>query len=301
MNHFSDNRFNTDSISVRLSRLMKIKNNFTRIQSELQSPDYIAAWAVTAYDDFYKVVVEQEYRAKLSTIATAILDEKFRETESVYQSIKMLARSIYSNDPLNLKEFDFDSRFPYRKNDKLPRFNKVISVHERHVAMGLTHLIPDDLISRLIAAKTELETAINDQSLKNTEAERSLMLRNERFRSDTDKLVELRSWFYLKMGRDNFKIQFLGMRNPKKAGRIDKVNPPDGLEFDWENKILKWNLVEKATSYQLVREDEEKLDEIYQGADNFYKFRDNNYLGNYKVRARNLKGFGEFCEVLEII
>ncbi len=82
----------------------------------------------------------------------------------------------------------------------------------------------------------------------------------------------------------------------KEAGSL-KV--PTNFFFDFIGLTFYWDVVNHATSYQLERKHGDEYVQIYAGKDPEFQFTPPDGQGFYRVRARNMNGFGPATEDLE--
>ncbi len=221
-----NNNVTHDTFNERAERLSAIQGNLTSIQSELQAPAYIITWAENCYDLFMDLHALSGYHRGRNEGNTLNVNNKARVMEVEYQNVKTLALSIYRDDRVNLKDFGFDEPYPIRTNEKVPRINKVLQANERHIAAGVTNLLPDSLITRLMDAKNDFEAALLERDNNKTESEHTLAELKKRFDDDTAILQELRAWWYIKMGKNDARITMLEMVNPASGGRKRKKKIP---------------------------------------------------------------------------
>jgi hypothetical protein len=295
-----NNNVTHDTFNERAERLSAIQGNLTSIQSELQAPAYIISWAENCYDLFMDLHALYGYHRGRNEGNTLNVNDKARVMEVEYQNVKTLALSIYRDDRVNLKDFGFDEPYPIRTNEKVPRINKVLQANERHIAAGVTNLLPDSLITRLMDAKNDFEAALLERDNDKTESEHTLAELKKRFDDDTAILQELRAWWYIKMGKNDGRIGIIEMVNPKPTGRGRSIETPVDFIFDEVTSTFSWSPVNKATSYQIQRKMHNDFVEIYTGTETFFKPSPADLKGQFKIRARYRRGYGNFSELLEI-
>ncbi len=75
--------------------------------------------------------------------------------------------------------------------------------------------------------------------------------------------------------------------------------PPANFFFNFTNLTFYWDVVNHATSYQLEKEEGDSYVEIYAGSETSYQYNPPDGQGFYRVRARNMNGFGPATEDLE--
>ncbi|HPO61624.1 MAG TPA: hypothetical protein PK762_00900, partial [Candidatus Kapabacteria bacterium] len=82
----------------------------------------------------------------------------------------------------------------------------------------------------------------------------------------------------------------------KEAGGL---SVPTNFFFNFMNLTFYWDVVNHATSYQLERKHGNEYVQIYAGKDPEFQFTPPDGQGFYRVRARNMNGFGPSTEDLE--
>ncbi len=82
----------------------------------------------------------------------------------------------------------------------------------------------------------------------------------------------------------------------KEAGGL---SVPANFRYDFIGKTFWWDVVSHATSYQLEKKEGESYVEIYSGSETSFHYIPADGQGFYRVRARNMNGFGPATEDLE--
>jgi len=75
--------------------------------------------------------------------------------------------------------------------------------------------------------------------------------------------------------------------------------PPANFRYDFIGKTFWWDVVSHATSYQLEKKEGDEYVQIYAGKDPEFQYTPPDGQGFYRVRARNMNGFGPATEDLE--
>ena len=157
---------------------------------------------------------------------------------------------------------------------------------------GLTELMLDDFRD----LNEEFEEALNE--VKNKMAERDRKTRERILKGN-----ELYKLFatYTDIGKRAFVKTDSARYNDyiiyqKEAGGL---SVPQNFIFNFMNLTFYWDVVSHATSYQLEKKEGEGYTEIYAGSDTSYQYNPPDGQGFYRVRARNMNGFGPVTEDLE--
>lgn len=299
-----NNNFSEDSYGIRAERLNAIQGNLASFQPVLNAQPAIVSWAEDCYDVFTQKLTAAGVEMNESEGATLDVETKAELMEEEYQNAKLLANTIYRENPVHLKDFGFDSAFPDRRNDKIARVNKVLEVCNRHETAGLSTLLPDAIITRLTDAKTAYEAALQVQDKERSDARLAISELSKQFEKDTKKLQDLRAWSYAMLGKQDPRMGLIGMVNPKTGGGGGSDTPvpsaPTNLIYLPADPGFSWNVVEGATSYEFQHKKplDADWDIIYTGVDTMLYHSDSPGEYHARVRARNDGGFGEFSEVL---
>lgn len=299
-----DNNFTIDSYPMRSERLNTIQGNLSSIQSELNAPANIVTWAEDCYDVFSDLWSTSTSESGQGEAYTLDVNLKLNVMEEEYQNMRTLAISLYRNNPVLLKEFQFDELFP---DDRYRKINKVLFVlkrHEEHVDMGVTTLVPTAIITRLTNALEDLQEALQKQEKERVGGTRAVALLNQRYEYDTGMLQELKAFWYAMMGKNDSRIGLIGMVNPDYSGNGSTPTPvpaaPTNLVYNEEVPSISWDPVVGATSYEVQHKTDAATDWniIYTGTDTNLLHADPPGDYNVRIRARNDGGFGEFSSIL---
>ena len=293
-----NNNFSQDTYGMRTERLIAIQGNFASIQPELSAPANISTWAADCFDVYANLLALSGLEMTESEVATAIVAEKVAALEEAYQNVKYIGTSIYTDRTSILDKYEFGTSFPDDRDDMFRRVDAAILAYNRHTADGVTPLIPETLITRLTGARDDVKTALATQDDERYDARNAVTVASERFVEDTKKLNELKSWTYVMLGKQDDRVNLIGMVNPSTGGNNGPVPAaPTNLSVDIATMVFSWDAVEgNITSYQLMASVAGvEWIEIYSGPDNFVHFipTSENYH-QYKVRGRNENGFGNY-------
>ena len=294
-----NNNFSQDTYGMRAERLIAIQGNFASIQSELNAPEHIVEWAADCSDAFNEIIATSEIEFNESEGATAVVEEKEILMDEEYQNVRSMGITIYKNNRKYYEDYGFEKVYPSRRSDKIRRVESVIDVYARHIADSVTPLIPQLLITRLTNAFNNFKEALANQDKERSDARHSHNTASIRFESDTKMLNQLKTWWFAMLGKDDGRISLVGMVNPSTGSAGGNLAAPQNFRFDFIGLNFWWDIVPKATSYQLERLDGEEYVEIYSGTETSFHYVPPDGQGFYRVRARNVKGYGAFTENLE--
>ena len=296
-----DNSFTNDSHGMRAERLNAIQGNLSIIQPELNAPPEITGWASGCYDLFMQKWATAGTESGEKEGATYDVNVKEEKMEEEYQHCRNVGIAAYVDDQMHLKDFHFYETYPRGRNDCVARVKLVLDAHLRHEAEGITHLIPAELIVRLTTAVTELEEALRNQDKERSEAEHAVLELSEAMEYDTKKLNTLKSWWFAIMGKEDPRIGYIGMVNPKGGQGRRLPGIPQNFTYNIGSGVFSWDAVETATSYQLAYRHagtSENWEQGYQGGDTSSSFFPGAGSWEFKVRARNEHGYGDFSNVI---
>ena len=292
-----DNIFSRDSYGVRAERLHTIQANLPVIQPELNAPPEITGWASGCYDIFMQKWSGSETEHGESEGATLDVTLKEEKMEEEYQNCRSTGMAAYVDDPVNLEDFDFDTAYPQERYQCIARVENVLNVHARHQAEGIVHLIPDVLITRLTTAMTDFKAALEAQDVERAEAKHATTELTDLIEYDTKKLNSLKSWWFAVMGKEDARIDYIGMVNPRPRHGGSLPGVPADFTYNFDTGIFSWDAVETATSYQLAYRaagSSDNWEQGYHGSETSSNFFPGAGNWEFCVRARNQHGYGDF-------
>ena len=300
-----DNSFSADTYGMRTERLIAIQTNFASIQTELQAPANIETWAEDCYDVYAAALSTSQLEANESEGATVVVAEKEAALDEVYQNVKNMGITIYKDAPKYIQDYGFELVYPIRRDDKLAVADRVVQCYARHVADGVTPLIPQVMITRLSDAREYYYEAIGAQDKERSDARHAVSLLSDRFVADTQMLNQLKIWWFSMMGKKDERITLIGMVNPQKGGSgggtpTPVPAAPTNLVYHSEVPSITWDPVVGATSYEVQHKDDSDTEWniIYTGTDTNLLHSDPPGDYNVRMRARSAGGFGEFSAIL---
>lgn len=95
--------------------------------------------------------------------------------------------------------------------------------------------------------------------------------------------------------KDNSYARYKVFKLPKRAPK--GLDEPPVMNYNQEKRLVEWEKIDGATSYQLQINENKKFREIYSGIDTSFKLNVQKGWVRLRIRARNLKGFGPFSDV----
>ena len=88
-----------------------------------------------------------------------------------------------------------------------------------------------------------------------------------------------------------------------KGAKDSYVKIPENVIFDSSNRLIKWDATPKATSYQVaakLNNPKSNWKTIYKGESNFAEFKTAPDGWIIKIRARNSRGYGDWCKEISL-
>ena len=299
-----NNNFSQDTYGNRAERLIAIQENFGSIQTELQAPANIATWADDCYDVYSATLATSELEANESEGATVVVAEKEAALDEVYQSVKNMGITIYKDSPKFIQDYGFEHQYPIRRDDKFARTDRVIQCYQRHVADGVTPLIPSVMIDRLEDARTDFYEAIGAQDKERSDARHAVANLSKRFEADSQKLNELKIWWFAMMGKKDGRIDLIGMVNPQSGGGGGTPTPtlpaPSYISYNSDTYYFTWGAVPNAESYEFQYREESNPTWLSLNAGIATNFLHADPPGDYIARVRAISGttMGEWSSEL---
>ena len=232
---------------------------------------------------------------------------KDTELEFTYHDIKEVILARYVNEKRKLEEYKFEGRFPDGMKARIEKVRKVVETTELHRSLGYSVVIPVAMSDRLTNAADAVEGIYDTADHERFESEHATHILNTLFDSDSIKLRELYSWARATWGRYDLRFELIGMV-PAKQGQCgggggEVPAAPMMFEYSWLEPVLQfsWDAVEGATSYQIAFSEDggEVWEELYTGEEVGYEYEPPEGLRQYRIRARNADGYGEWSDVVE--
>ncbi len=246
--------------------------------------------------DDYEVFPSDDYLVGTMMIAT---DEKNAKTEEVKEGIRQLAARVEAKwgvDSGQYKRLGIAGMSDFTDRTLLSAARGV------HLAMtsylsdlagfGLTQVVLDDFNDLC----DSFETAIAAQK-------DAIMQRDIKTKERTEMGNQLHSLVstYCNFGKILYERTDPARYNDYIIYPVTgaALQPPANFFFNFMNLTFYWDVVSHATSYQLEKKEGEGYTEIYSGSDTSFHYVPSDGQGFYRVRARNMNGFGPATEDLE--
>ena len=305
-----DNNVSNDTYGMRAARLGLIEAHIDEHEQSLSLPAALLAWAQGGYTAWKIVVVNQsaEWGEKEEAFQTV------READGAmydrYVTIKELLLAAYGTDEEACAVYGIEGEIPAKRDYRISKVHKLVKGHEVQKAKGDPRVLPDAMIDGLNTLVETAETvwykAINELD----DAKDATVQLHGLYDADCIQLRMLYNWCCSMWGNKDTRLIELGFVQRKHHGGGQPA-PPTGLKCIEETKEFSWDETHLATSYQLayreyIKPDPDKKlpaldwEEAYQGADTTVLFDPGVGDWEFKVRARNKHGFGDFSEVISV-
>ena len=295
-----DNAFSSDTLARRAVRLLEVESKIAALDLVLTLPIDVKTWADTCHTEFVDLVTDADVEEGEKEGAFLAVSEATDIMDESYADIRLVGMALYEGDPTNLKDFNFNTPFPKGTNAQLFRVRDVVKVTEIHRAAGVTHTLTIAMTDRLTANADAVEAAYDEADMERYESEHATAGLWARMTADATMLRTIYSWARAAWGRYDLRFELLGMVPSKKRGG-GQPDEPTGfvVEFVSPTLTLSCDPVETATSYQFMYSDDgSSWEELYAGSDTTCNYEPPVGTRQYKCRARNANGFGDFSETL---
>ncbi len=243
--------------------------------------------------DDYEVFPSDDYLVGTMMIAT---DEKNAKIEEIQEAIRQLAARVEAKWGVGSGQYkrlgiEGMTRFTDRTLLSAARgVNLAMTSYLSDLTgYGLTQLILDDFNDLC----DSFETAIAAQK-------DAIMRRDIKTKERTEMGNQLHSLVstYCNFGKILYERTDSARYNDyiiykKIAGGL---SVPANFRYDFIGKTFWWDVVNHATSYQLEKKEGEGYTEIYAGSETSFNYIPPDGQGFYRVRARNMNGFGPATE-----
>jgi hypothetical protein len=295
----SDNNFVSDSYQIRQIRLYEIQYFSENYSTLLEVPSSLGAWMVDCHTVYNKILSSFERSGRYKSSATRGVASSEIEMGDLYQKARQLALATYDSDSDGISDLGIDAAYPTIRAEKIERVENLLRASARHKARGVEYALPNSMISKLEEAVAAVKSAIEEQSIKQAEYREQLTAIRKQMASDTVKLRIILALWQAEYGKTDINIKLLGMVNPSPIVGRGVPPPPEAISFEFPTK-LSWTGSKNATSYQVQSADSSGNWETIQTTEETSATVDGTIGRMYRVRARNVNGFGKFSEEIVV-
>ncbi|MGC9316157.1 MAG: hypothetical protein ACP5G4_11115 [bacterium] len=304
---FLHNNFVMDFLALRSARLLAIKTYIMAWKDILSIPDHLVSWALNAYDNWVAALAKSQAEMGEERVAYDQMHTADKLTFEYYARCKALVIDTYGENNPKLVIYGATGRFPRDRKRRMDTVQGFLDGHATLVASGDPDVLPDAFIAKLQGYFSDSNNAFNNFVLKEKpEARKAVDAQEELFAIDSEMLRVLYSWVLMTWSKGEPNLVQLGFApQTGQSGGGGGVVPsaPEGFMLSWLEPFLKatWMPVEGATSYQLAfsADGGGSWEELYSGAEMGFEFEPPAGLRQYRVRARNANGYGEWSVILE--
>ncbi len=300
------NDFTQDTLGRRGVRLMEIQNTIASLQPSLNVSPELFNWATNCYDNYTALRTTASAELGEKEGATTELDMKEKIMRETYTDIRGIVLARYKDYPQHLDDFNLDLEFPDKTEARMAKVLNVVKISERHMAAGVPCVLPPEMQDRLRNVVADVRDAYEQKDTEKFESKHATRALWDLFDADSARLAELLNWAKVMWGRYDLRFELIGMVPMKQGsggGGGDLPAVPEGFELKWLDPFLKlsWNPVEGATSYQLAfsADGGDTWEELYSGPELGFEYEPPAGLRQYRVRARNANGYGDWSVTLE--
>jgi len=300
-----NNSFSTDILVIRLARLFLLSSNISPYLVELMFPPEYVAWVLNAYDKFNAALGKQTVETGEKEEAFRLYDLKAVELEEYYALLKSLLIARYRDSELPVS-YGLKGDAPESKQGVVKAAEMLINGHNSRVAVGDPRVLPDTMIVKITDFLNSTKTLWAGAYSEADDVESATAEMRALFDEDTEMLREVYNWICAMWRRDDPRLIEIGFVQRKYEGGGGGGEVPDApinFEFNWLDPVLqfRWDPVESATSYQLAFSEDggEVWEELYTGEIDSYEYEPPEGLRQYRVRARNADGYGDWSLVIE--
>ncbi len=303
---FLHNNVTMDLLAMRTARLLALKTYIMAWKDVLSIPDHLVNWALEAYDSWMAALAKSQKELAEESAAYDAMHYADALTFKYYAKCKALLLDTYGIDDVKLKAYRATGRFPDGREDRIKTVRAFIDGHYDMVAAGDPDVLPEAFINKLVNYWQDSTNAFANLLLKEKpEARKAVDAQEELFAIDSEKLRVLYSWVLMTWARSEPNLVQLGFapQTGESSGGGEVPLAPVGFDLKWLEPMLKfiWMPVEGATSYQLAFSVDGggSWEELYSGAEAGFDYEPPAGLRQYRVRARNANGFGDWSVMLD--
>ena len=298
---FLHNAFNHDFLALRTARLLALKTFIIAWRDILFIPDNIVNWALAAYDAWVAALGKSQVEMGEAEVAYQAMHDADKPTFEYYAKCKALLLDTYGLDNQKLEIYGATGQFPKDRKRRMKAVADLLDGHARLVATGDPDVLPDAFINTLQGYYDASNDAFANFVLKEKpEAMTAVDEQDSLFNADTEMLRVLYSWALMTWNRYEPNLVQLGFapRTGQQPGGGDVPAAPEDFDYMWLEPALQfgWHAVEGATSYQIAFSEDGGAvwEELYTGADTNYEYEPPVGMRQYRIRARNADGYGDW-------
>ena len=298
-----DNNFTKDSRGVRATRLYFLSHSIDTYAATLSITGDMLTWAQGAVAAFDAAQDKQSAELGEKNEAFQTSQEADAELQERYQILKELLQARYGEADDKLQIYGITGPTPRARDDVIDKAEYLIEGNDRQTAAGDPLALPQTMIDNLQALVTDAKDKYYDAGIERREAEEATDEINDLYDADSVKLRSIYHWIVAFWGKKDPRLIDLGFVTAKEHGGGQAPDAPQNLEYDSVAGRFSWIESEGATSYQLAYRETGSDDEwqvAYSGSDTSVVFNPSGGNWQFRVRARNEHGYGEWSNTITV-
>ena len=299
-----DNAYTDDTYDMRGDRLSLMSANVDSYAAEIALPDDLKNWGIGSYAEWESTLVSAGVERGQRDTAFETYQRLFNELRDGYLRVKELLWALIEDteDGIQIAEqYDIIQQTP-----RIRRTLKVSAVQIKETsdilrAEGDPRVLAEPIIDTLIAKTDAMETAWQTAQKEKKESSAAFDTLASLYNEDAQKLRLVYNYATLSWGKYDPKLILLGFAPSVVRPGGGQPDAPEALKCDIVTKTFSWDVVAEATSYQLAfSADGIVWDEAYAGSETSVVFDPGTGVWKFRVRARDVDGFGDWSEVLPV-
>jgi len=298
-----NNGFAHDSYALRAARLSLLSSHIATYTVELALPVALETWATCAFTAWNTAHVSADSEKGEMDVAFEEFQIAFDELIDRYQRVKDLLWSLITdteNGDEIAAQYGITGTTPEDFHTLYERCKLVKETTTRLTAEGdprvLSPAIIDGLDTDADAVMGLWQVAYSERK----ESQSSHQVLQNLYKEDAQKLRLVYNYCTLTWGKYSPNLVELGFAIAEKQNAGQPDQPVNfALSYDAPTLFFTWNAVENTTSYQLTYSaDREDWEELYSGELNEFSYEPPTGLRYYRVRARNVNGYGKWSDII---
>jgi len=299
-----DNAFTDDTYDMRGDRLSLISANVDTYAAELALPDDLKNWGLGAYAAWESALVTAGIERGQRDTAFETYQRLFDELRDGYIRVKELLWALIEDteDGTQIAEqYDIIQQTPRTRRTLKVSAEQIKETSDILRAEGDPRVLAEPIIDTLIAKTDAMETAWQTAQTEKKESLAAYDTLAALYNEDAQKLRLVYNYATLSWGKYDPKLFLLGFAPSVVRPGGGQPDAPTGLACDVETKTFSWDVVAEATSYQLAFSADRKVwDEAYAGSETSVVFDPGAGEWKFRVRARDVDGFGDWSGVIVV-
>lgn len=298
-----NNSFSGDTYNVRSTRLNQLQGNIDTYSTELQIPADLLTWAQSSHDNWTAAWSESDIEQGEKKLAYQESSEAFADLSERYQTLKDLLIVRYGQENKAIALYGLQGQTPREIGQLEHSAQVMIDANTQQLAAGDTNALPQTMMDNLQTLVDTAETKHRAAKTEAMEADRETDTLVALYNTDANNLRLIYNWIVAFWGKKNPQLLALGFALPKERGSNNRPAVPTGLAYDLATTTASWNAVADATSYQLAyraTDGEEEWQVAFEGQETSVAFNPGSGDWMFRVRARNVHGFGEFSSPIDV-